>query len=69
MIRFSRLVRRRRDLLIKFADPPIPDLAGPIALFFVDSKPAGLFSRIELVGDTAGMAKKPEPPNLIRWSV
>jgi hypothetical protein len=35
-----------------------PRSPGATALFFVGSKPAGLFSRIELVGDTAGIAKK-----------
>jgi hypothetical protein len=45
MIPFSRFVRRRRDLLIKFDDPPIPDLAGRPLLSFssVRSKPAGAF--------------------------
>lgn len=72
MIRFSRLVRRGRDLLIKFADLPIPDLAGPaLSSLSAQSRP-GLFSRIEgtcLAGDTAGIANKPEPPKPIRWSV
>jgi hypothetical protein len=68
MIWFSRLVRRRRDLLIKFANLPIRRAGPALSPLSAQSLP-GFFSRLERVGDAAGMAKKPGAAKPIRWNV